>query len=178
MARYIGIDIGSSHVRALLLTTGYKRVGIEAINEVAIDSVESLQAAVTACVSAMLPHTDGVAVAIDGDGAFVHRLKLPLTARKQIDAVLPFELESQMPIDMSELVYDYRVLRGEPNATSIEVIAALARTEQVKQRIELVKRAIGREPERVSCGSLVLGNLALVSREFLAKGPIALVDLG
>jgi len=178
MARYIGIDIGSSHVRALLLTTGYKRVGIEAINEVAIDSVESLQAAVTACVSAMLPHTDGVAVAIDGDGAFVHRLKLPLTARKQIDAVLPFELESQMPIDMSELVYDYRVLRGEPNATSIEVIAALARTEQVKQRIELVKRAIGREPERVSCGSLVLGNLSLVTRELTGKSPVALVDLG
>jgi len=178
MARYIGIDIGSSHVRALLLTTGYKRVGIEAINEVAIDSVESLEAALTACVSAMLPHTDGVAVAIDGDGAFVHRLKLPLTARKQIDAVLPFELESQMPIDMSELVYDYRVLRGEPNATSIEVIAALARTEQVKQRIELVKRAIGREPERVSCGSLVLGNLSLVTRELTGKSPVALVDLG
>ncbi|HKO51547.1 MAG TPA: pilus assembly protein PilM [Polyangiaceae bacterium] len=178
MARYIGIDIGSSHVRALLLSTGYKRVAIEAINEVAIDSVESLEQAVKVCVTPMMPHSDGLAVAIDGDGAFVHRLKLPLTARKQIDAVLPFELESQLPIDMSELVYDYRVLRGEPNATAIEVIAALARTEQVKERIELVKRALGREPERVSCGSLVLGNLALLARELTGKSPIALVDLG
>src|SRR3954465_6845052 len=107
MARYIGIDIGSTHVRALLLITGYKRVAIEAISEVAIDSVESLERALEACAAPMLPHADGVAVAVDGDGAFVHRLKLPLTARKQIDAVLPFELESQMPIDMSELVYDY-----------------------------------------------------------------------
>jgi len=178
MARYIGIDIGSSHVRALLLSTGYKRVAIEAINEVAIDSVESLERALEVCVTPMLPHTDGLAVAIDGDGAFVHRLKLPLNARKQIDAVLPFELESQLPIDMSELVYDYRVLRSEPNATAIEVVAALARREQVKERIELVKRALGREPERVSCGSLVLGNLALVARELTAKSPIALVDLG
>ena len=178
MARYIGIDIGSSHVRALLLSTGYKRVAIEAINEVAIDSVESLEQALTACASPMLPHSDGIAVGIDGDGAFVHRLELPLTARKQIDAVLPFELESLLPIDMSELVYDYRVLRTEPNATAIEVIAALARTDQVKERIELVKRALGREPERVSCGSLVLGNLALVARELATKTPIALVDLG
>jgi len=178
MARYIGIDIGSSHVRALLFITGYKRVAIEAINEVPIDSVESLEAAISACVTAMLPHSDGVAVAIDGDGAFVHRLKLPLTAKKQIDAVLPFELESQMPIDMSELVYDYRVLRAGPNPAVIEVIAALARTEQVKERIELVKRAIGREPERVSCGSLVLGNLSLVARELMSKSPVALVDLG
>ena len=178
MARYIGIDIGSSQVRALLLSTGYKRVAIEAINEVAIDSVASLEQAITACASSMLPHSDGIAVAIDGDGAFVHRLKLPLTAKKQIDAVLPFELESQLPIDMSELVYDYRVLRTEPNATAIEVVAALARTEQVKERIELVKRALGREPERVSCGSLVFGNLSLLTRELSGKNPVALVDLG
>ena len=178
MARYIGIDIGSSQVRALLLTTGYRRVVIEAINEVAIDAVESLDKALQACVGAMLPHSDGIAVAIDGDSSFVHRMKLPLTAKKQIDAVLPFELESQMPIDMSELVYDYRVLRSEPERDSIDVIAALARTEQVKARIDLVKGALGREPERVGCGSLVLGNLALLAPELASKSPIALVDLG
>ncbi|HEY0465041.1 MAG TPA: hypothetical protein VGC79_12565, partial [Polyangiaceae bacterium] len=72
----------------------------------------------------------------------------------------------------------YRVLRAGANPAAIEVIAALARTEQVRQRIELVKRALGREPERVSCGSLVLGNLALVARELTAKNPVALVDLG
>jgi len=178
MARYIGIDIGSSQVRALLLTTGYRRVAIEAINEVAFDAVESLETALQTCVAAMLPHSDGIAVAIDGDNAFVHRMKLPLTARKQIDAVLPFELESQVPIDMSELVYDYRVLRGDPDRDSIEVIAALARTEQVRERIELIKRALGREPERVGSGSLVLGNLALLAPELASKTPIALVDLG
>jgi len=178
MARYIGIDIGSSHVRALLLSTGYKRIAIEAINEVAIDAVESLERALEVCAGPMLPHSDGIAVAIDGDSAFVHRLKLPLTAKKQIDAVLPFELESQMPIDMSELVYDYRVLRGDPSREAIDVIAALARTQHVKERIELVKRALGREPERVGCGSLVLGNLTLVAAELRGKSPVALVDLG
>ncbi len=178
MARHIGIDIGSSHVRALLLSTGYKRIAIEAINEVAIDSAESLEQAIAACTSAMLPHSDGVAVAIDGDTAFVHRLKLPLTARKQIDAILPFELESRMPVDIAELVYDYRVLRSEPARDGIDVIAALARTVQVKERIELVKRAIAREPERVGCGSLVLANLALISAELRSKNPVALVDLG
>jgi general secretion pathway protein L len=178
MARYIGIDIGSSHVRALLLSTGYKRIAIEAVQEVAIDAAESLEHAIQACAMNMLPHSDGIAVAVAGDTAFVHRMKLPLTARKQLDAVLPFELESQMPVDMSELVYDYRVLRGEPTREAIDVIAALARTEQVKDRIELVKRALGREPERVGCGSLVLANLALLTPELRGKAPVALVDLG
>jgi general secretion pathway protein L len=178
MARLIGIDIGSTHVRALLLSSGYKRIAIEAINEVAIDSAESLEQAVRACTSGMLPHSDGVAVAIDGDSTFVHRMKLPLTARKQIEAILPFELESQMPVDISELVYDYRVLRAEPTRDAIDVIAALARTEQVQERIELVKRAVGREPERVASGSLVLANLSLLAPELRGKSPIALVDLG
>lgn len=178
MARYIGIDIGSTQVRALLLTTAYRRVVIEAINEVAIDAAESLEQAVQACATPLLAHADGIAVAIDGDQSFVHRMKLPLTARKQLDAVLPFELESQMPIDMSELVYDYRVLRADPGREVIDVIAALARTEHVKARIDLVKRAIGREPERVGSGPLVLGNLSLLASELRGKGPIALVDLG
>ncbi|MEO6603642.1 MAG: hypothetical protein ABIQ16_27410, partial [Polyangiaceae bacterium] len=56
--------------------------------------------------------------------------------------------------------------------------AALARTEQVKARIDLVKRALGREPERVGCGSLVLGNLVLLAPELASKSPVALVDLG
>ncbi len=178
MGRYIGIDIGSSHVRALLLSTGYKRIAIEAIQEVVIDAAESLEHAIRVCATSMLPHSDGIAVAVEGDSTFVHRMKLPLTARKQLDAVLPFELESQMPIDMSELVYDYRVLRGEPTRESIDIIAALARTEQVKARIELVKRALGREPERVGCGSLVLANLALLTPELRGQSPVALVDLG
>jgi general secretion pathway protein L len=178
MGRYIGIDIGSTHVRALLLSTGYKRIAIEAVQELAIDAAESLEHAIQACATNMLPHSDGIAVAVEGDSAFVHRMKLPLTARKQLDAVLPFELESQMPIDMSELVYDYRVLRGEPTREALDVIAALARTEQVKDRIELVKRALGREPERVGCGSLVLANLALLTPELRGKAPVALVDLG
>ena len=178
MARYIGIDLGSSHVRALLLSTGYKRIAIEAIQEVAIDAAESLEHAIRACATGMLPHSDGVAVAIEGDSAFVHRMKLPLTARKQLDAVLPFELESQMPVDMSELVYDYRVLRGDETREAVDIIAALARTEQVRERIELVKRALGREPERVGCGSLVLANLALLTPELRGKSPVALVDLG
>src|SRR5450432_2787479 len=178
MGRYIGMDIGSSHVRALLLSTGYKRIAIEAIEEVVIDAAESLEHAIQACAMGMLAHSDGIAVAVEGDSTFVHRMKLPLTARKQLDAVLPFELESQMPIDMSELVYDYRVLRGEPTRESIDIIAALARTEQVKERIELVKRALGREPERVGSGSLVLANLALLTPELRGKSPVALVDLG
>src|SRR5262245_59333018 len=132
MARFIGIDIGATHVRAALLNIAFKRTQIERVEEVALDAVESLESALQACVLAMLPHTDGMAVAVDGDGAFVHRLTLPSTAAKQLDEILPFELEAQVPVDMAELVYDYRVLRRAPSQESVVVLSAAARTETVK----------------------------------------------
>jgi activator of 2-hydroxyglutaryl-CoA dehydratase len=33
MAKYLGIDVGSSHVRAVLLRTSYRRIAIEAMTE-------------------------------------------------------------------------------------------------------------------------------------------------
>src|SRR5688572_7186206 len=136
MGRFIGIDIGATHVRAALLNVAFKRSAIERIEEVALDAAESLEGAIQACVLTMLQHTDGIAMAIDGDGAFVHRITLPATATKQLDEILPFELEAQVPVDMTELVYDYRVLRRASAQDPLVVLTAAARREAVKARIE------------------------------------------
>src|SRR5262249_24821625 len=148
MARYIGIDIGSSQVRAAVLSTGYKRTRIEALQEVSLEGAPSVEEAVAGAARALLPHSAGIAAAVGGDAPVLHRLSLPATARKQLEEVLPFELEAQMPIDIAELVYDFRLLRGVPSNGPIEVMSAAARTTQVQARIALIKAALGREPER------------------------------
>ncbi|HEY4159012.1 MAG TPA: pilus assembly protein PilM, partial [Polyangiaceae bacterium] len=178
MARYIGIDIGTSQVRVAVLSTGYKRTRVEALQEVALTGAPSVDDAVASAARALLPHSDGVAAAIDGDSSFVHRLSLPATARKQLQEVLPFELEAQMPIDIAELVWDFRVLRGTSPSAPIDVMAAAARTTHVQARIDLIKRALGREPDRIGCGPLAMSNLALLTPELRGVAPIAIVDLG
>jgi general secretion pathway protein L len=178
MGRFIGIDIGATHVRAVLLNVAYKRSTIERIEEVALDAAPSPEAALQACVLPMLQHTDGIAIAVDGDGAFVHRITLPATATKQLDEILPFELEAQVPVDMAELVYDYRVLRRTSAQDAVVVLAAAARSEAVKARIGLTERALSRGPDRVGCGPVSLGNLAALCPALRAPGPIALIDLG
>jgi general secretion pathway protein L len=178
MARFIGLDIGARYVRAALLATGYRRLTVERLEEVPLTDPAHLGAAVTTAASHLLTHTEGLCVAIDGELAFVHRITLPPTAAKQLAEVLPFEIESQVPVDLDELVYDYRLLARANNQAPVTVLMAAARSEHVRARIELVRQTLGREPERVTCGSMVLANLAGVSPALRGAEPIALVDLG
>ena len=131
-----------------------------------------------ACLLPLAPHSDAVAVAVDGDHAFIHRLRLPPTALKQLSEVIPFELEAQVPVDIDDLVYDYLQLRRESAAAPIICLTAAVRTEHVKQRIELISRTISHEAQRVGVGALPLANLSAVIPSLADEGPIAVLELG
>lgn len=176
MAKIIGIDIRGRFVRAVLLGTSYRRVVLESLAEIDRTQFPALEQAVQACLLPLVQHADALAVSIDGDVSFVHRLSLPITAQKQLAEVVPFELEAQVPVDIESLVYDYVILprgRGE----TIELMAAAARTEHVRERLDLVARAVSREAERVGVGALPLANLASVITELDGERPVMVLEL-
>ena len=107
MAKLIGIDIRTRYVRAVLLATNYRKLTLAGVAEVDRTQFSDLASARALCLVSIAPHSDAIAVAIDGDVAFIHRLKLPPTAMKQLTEVIPFELEAQVPVDIDELVYDF-----------------------------------------------------------------------
>ncbi|MFZ5894509.1 MAG: pilus assembly protein PilM [Myxococcota bacterium] len=184
MARFIGLDIGARYVRVAVLTTAYRRVSVERLEEVPIVESEGVRdneaarVAITTAASHLLAHTDGISVAVEGDQTFTHRFTLPATAAKQLSEVLPFEIEAQVPVDLDDLVYDHRVLPRASNQAPITVLVAAARTDHVRSRIDLVRSALGREPERVACGAMALANLASISEALRGPGPLAILDLG
>src|SRR5689334_20755759 len=141
MAKIIGIDIQSRHVRATLLVTTYRKISIEALSEIDRSETPSVEEAVQACLLPIIHQSDSVAVAVDGDVAFIHRLTLPSTSLKQLAEVIPFELEAQVPVDIDDLVYDFVQLPRETSESPVSVLAAAVRTEHVKQRLEVVARA-------------------------------------
>jgi general secretion pathway protein L len=130
------------------------------------------------CVAPLLEHADSISTSMEGERCFIHRLTLPATAGKQLEEILPFELEAQVPVDIDDLVYDFLRLRRTHASGSLNVIAAAARIEHVRERVEWLGRVLLRQPDRVGCGPLPLANLALLSPALMAPGPIALVDLG
>ena len=178
MARVVGIDIRADRIRAALLRTSYKRVTVDNLVEVELAHFATQAEALQACAAPLLQHGESLAVSIDGDQAFVHNLTLPLTARKQLAEVLPFEIEAQIPVDIDELVYDWREQKHPSGSPNLRVLTAAARIETVRSLIDKVAEVLGREPERVGVGPMPLANLTAVLPNLAEHGAIALVDLG
>lgn len=178
MTKHLGIDVRSTCIRVAELEVSYRKTTIQALYEVDRAHFPSVVEAVKACAGPLAIEAETIATAVAGDQAFFHRIELPLTAQRQLDEVLPFELEAQVPIDLDELSFDHRVLPREANQQHLAVLTAAARTEHVRASIAICREAIGREPDRVSCGALPLANLCNVCSELAGPGPIALIDLG
>lgn len=178
MSRLVGIDIRATHVRTAVVRAGFRSVQVERLLEVDRQSVPSLEEALRLSSSGVIDRGDSLAVAVDGQKAFIRRIVLPATAAKRLDEIVPFELEAQVPVDIDELLFDYRQLRRPAPAGPVVVLAAAARQAEIKAQLDLVRRAMGREPERVGCGALPLGNLTRLIPGAGAGGQaFALVDL-
>jgi general secretion pathway protein L len=177
MSRLLGIDIRPTVVRAALLRTSYRRVQVEALNEVQRSHFPNLEEAVTFVAEQFAQHHEAIGVSLEGHQVFLHRLTLPPAALKQVDQVLAFELEAQIPVDFDELVYDARVLPRAKGDAGVEVLAAAARSKDVSALITVIARALGHEPERVLVGAAALGNLSHLVPALGSK-TTAIIDLG
>ncbi len=178
MARLLGIDATKTTVRVAVVRTSYRRVTLEALGEADIAWAGSEAEAIRSAVGGL--RAEACAVALPGERSFYRRLDLPAAAQKELENVLAFELESAVPFEMDDAVFDYRALRGS-NPTVVPVFAVLARTEDVRARIAVVREALGIEPERVGSGPLPLANLMTVMPEMekpAAPGPVAILDVG
>lgn len=181
MPTWLGIDIGSKSVKVALVRSAYRKLALVRLASTDVASsgglVDAVRTAVGRALEGERQTTDATAVAIEGARAAIHRLLLPATAQKQLGDVLAFELESQIPFELAGAVYDWRLLEHGSQDGQLPIVAAVARVEDVRARIDVVKEAAGLEPERVGVGAFALA--ALVPYEpVLMEGTVAVVDLG
>ncbi len=186
MSIAVGIDIGAAVVKVAVLRVAYRKTTVEALASVNVAEAGGVVEAIRVASAEALggKPADGIAVAIEGVRSVVHTLSLPASVQKQLDEVLPFELEAALPVDMAESVFDFRVRSAKTGFDTTEatpqiaVLAMVARTEDVRARIELVKGALGQEPERVGAGALTLANLIASTPALSEEGTTVLLDIG
>ncbi len=186
MSVAVGIDIGTFAVKVAVLRVAYRKTTLEALVSVEIAAAGGVPEAIRAATTEALggKPADGIAVAIEGVRSVVHTLSLPLGAQKQLEEVLPFELEAALPVDMAESTFDYRLRQNKGGfdtteaAAQLTVLALVARTEDIRARITQLKDALGQEPERVGAGALVLANLIASIPVLGEEGASVLIDIG
>lgn len=194
MARYVGIDIGATQVKVAVVRGSGRKWALEtcfafdrlpsdvavvsALGAAVTTAAPTLEEAIREAAKAATEGGDPVAVSFDGARTFVRGLDLPAAVRRRVGEVIPFELEALLPFDLDDAVFDHRVRAGAPFDKPVPVLVAAARVEDVRERIDLVARAIGRQPDHVGPGAFPFADLALALAPFKQGGVRAIVDLG
>lgn len=178
MATYLGIDIGQTLVRAVLVRTSYRKLTIEGMGACELGGLADPAEAIRFAVGGLGARCDGVAVSLPGERLFLRKLELPAAALRQLTEVIPFEIEAQIPFELEHAVFDFRPLPRGRDTDKIGVFTAIARTEEVRERIELIKLATNHEPELVLPGAFSLAALVPMLPELASAGQIAILDIG
>lgn len=183
MSTWLGIDIGTTAVKVAAVRTAYRKVQLIGMASVEVVQAGGVAEAVSMATRAVMGEKhglgDAIATSIEGSRATVKVVGLPASAAKQIGDVLPFELEASLPFDLTEAVFDYRVLPGvrEKKGEELSVLVGVAKTADVQSRIDLLKGALNAEPERVGLGAFPIANLLPYVPQ-LGEGIVCIVDLG
>ncbi|CAN5915458.1 hypothetical protein BH11MYX4_BH11MYX4_20930 [soil metagenome] len=182
MSTLLGIDIGTTAVKVAALRTAYRKVQLVGLASVEVAQAGGVAEAITQAARLATGDRglgDAIAISLEGQRGTVKVVGLPASAAKSVSEVLPFELESKLPFDIEEAVFDYRVLPGlrEIKGEELGVLVGVAKTADVVARIDLVKTALSTEPERVGLGAFPIANL-LPYVPALGEGVVAVVDLG
>ncbi len=184
MSRLLGIDATKTTVRAAVVRTAYRRVTLEALGEADIAWAGSEVEAIRSAVGGL--RADACAIALPGERTFHRKLDLPAAAAEGAGERPRLRARVDRPLRDGARPSSTTAPSAAPTPRSSRVFAVLARTEDVRARISLVREALGIEPERVGSGALPLANLMTVMPELEKPpgtalkdaGPVAILDVG
>ncbi len=179
---WIGIDIGKAAVKVAVLRAQSRRLELLGLCAVDVAQDQPVQFAITEAVrgalgTATLANSDALAVALAGSLVSTKVLTLPASANKQLQEILTFELDSQLPFDIADAVFDHRKLES-TNANEMRVMVTVSKTDDVRASVELVKAATGQEPERIGAGAFPLAGAIGLLPVSTEHSCVVVIDIG
>jgi type IV pilus assembly protein PilM len=158
----VGLDIGSSAVKAVVLKRGRGGWSLVAAGEAPLpegsvrDGAAAEPTAVSEVVSQLLDSLKlkraRVAAALSGHAVIVKRLSLPAMSQAELNEAIPWEAEQYIPFDLSEVQLDYQVVGGaDASKNTLDVLLVAAKRDRIDDRTGLLRRlrglrAQGRQP--------------------------------
>jgi type IV pilus assembly protein PilM len=185
----VGLDIGSSAVKAVVMKHGRGGWSLVAAGEAAVpvtgdaagSAAEStaLSEAVNQVFDQLKVRRARVATALSGHAVIVKRLSLPAMSQAELGEAIPWEAEQYIPFDLSEVQIDYQVLNGGSDAakTSIDVLLVAAKKDRIDDRASVIAQT-GRRPVVIDIEAFALANAYQVNYPERTDPFAALVHIG
>ncbi len=176
----LGIDIGSYSVKIVQVERGFGEFKIVSFHEVPLVAEEvltyeqSASAALTKFLEENPVNYDSCILSLPGLRASFRTLEMPFGNAKKIDQTLEFELETLVPFDIEELLYDYSILEMTPQKS--KVLSAYIPSEDFKKFLNQIQVS-GIDPRYVGVDTVDLSYLSFLG-VLPPAGRYAILDLG
>lgn len=126
--RLLGLDIGSTSIKAVEVDTAFGRFEIHEYHEVAITPGTSAIDAAGQLLRSLPKEPDRILTTLRSNRVTLRNLKLPTRDKKAITASVGFELEDDLPFESDEATFDYVTLASHGQETQVHVATTLKKT--------------------------------------------------
>ncbi len=184
----VGLDIGSTEVKAIEVTEVGDQLKITGFGAAAIESKDAVQDTIADVLRNAGIRTKRVATAVSGRAVIVRYLSMVKMAEEDLSSALRYEADKYIPFQVDEVVLDPAILPdfddsatdGEGNEMRVLLVAA--KQNLIDEHLDLLN-GLGLVPMFIDVDTFALGNAFVLN---LLNSPrvedeekvIALVDVG
>jgi type IV pilus assembly protein PilM len=185
----IGLDIGSSTIKAIelnlkgkdkgfeLLGLGVANLPAEAIVQGAFLNSGEIVDTIREAIDSGGFTTKDVAVAVSGHSVIVKKVSLPAMNREELEDQIQWEAEQYIPFDVNEVHLDFQILESSEGEGQMDVLLVAAKKDLVDDYYQVIAEA-GLNPVAIDVAAFAVENAYEYNYEEPGDDVIALVNIG
>ncbi len=186
----VGVDIGSSAIKAVelkpggkggdeyqLLAIGMEPLPPEAIVDGAIMDSGAVIDAIQRLFSTQKIKTPEVATSVSGNAVIVKKISLPQMSAEELAESIHWEAEQYIPFDIQDVSLDYEVMEGGGSGGNMDVLLVAVKKDKISDYTSAITQA-GRSPQVVDVDVFALQNCYEVNYGVDPGRVIALLNVG
>ena len=183
----IGLDIGSSSIKAVELTPsgstyrltgyGFAELPAEAIVQGSFMNAPAIAEAISEATSACGSKAKDVATSVSGHSVIVKRIQLPSQSPDELEETIRWEAEQYIPFDINEVNIDHQVLQASSDDGQMDVLLVAVKKDLIDDYQSVVADA-GFQLAVMDVDAFAVGNMYEHCYEAGAEEAVALVDIG
>jgi type IV pilus assembly protein PilM len=186
----VGLDIGSSAIKAVELKAGGKggaeyqltNIGIEplppeAIVDGAIMDSGAVIDAIQRLFAAQKIKTPDVCTGVSGNAVIVKKISLPQMSTDELSESIHWEAEQYIPFDIQDVSIDYEVIDGGGAGGNMDVLLVAVKKDKISDYTSVITQA-GKSPQIVDVDVFALQNCYEVNYGSDPGRVLALLNVG
>jgi type IV pilus assembly protein PilM len=183
----VGLDIGSSSVKALELKRTGKgievdKLGVELLApDLVVDGAIVDTGAVSTTIVKVFDEnkikTKGVATSVSGHSVIVKRLSMASMSEQELVDAVQMEASQSIPFDIAEVNLDHQTLGTDPNSGNLDVLLVAAKKDKILNYTNVLSLA-GKSAAVVDIDAFALQNAYEFNYEPAENQTVALLNIG